>query len=225
MTVQYLDSEQGSEEWKRARAGSLGASQIHEALARTKTGWGASRANRLATLVTERLTGQPQDTYQNAAMLHGIETEPEARVAYEFWQDVTVVQVGMARHPTIAGTHASPDGLVGDDGLVEIKCPQAAQHLATLLGEPIADKYIMQMLWQMRCCEREWSDYVSYNPAFPERMRMVVKRVQRDDKRIAEMERDVTAFLNEVNESVDRLRSKYDPPPRAAIDQHPIMAG
>lgn len=210
-----LDVTQGTEEWRRARAGSLGASQIHEAIARTKTGWGASRAGRMAALAVERLTGLPQDTYQNAAMLHGIETEPEARAAYEFFYE-PVQLVGMATHPTIQGTHASPDGLVGDKGLLEIKCPQPAQHLATLGGEAIADKYAIQMLWQMRCCEREWCDFASYNPSFPESMRLHVQRVKRDDRRIAEIEDLVSTFLAELDDTVRRLRERYEPEAKAA---------
>lgn len=211
--MNVLDLVQGSDEWRAARAGSLGASALHEAVARTKSGYAASRANRMATMVIERLTGQPQDTYQNAAMLHGIETEPEARLAYEFWTNAKVVQVGMVLHPDIGGTHASPDGLVGEDGLLEIKCPQPAQHLSTLLGEPIPDKYMVQMLWQMRCCGRPWCDFVSYNPAFPESMKLHVQRVERDDKRISELENEVVPFLREVDAKVEALRSKYDPEP------------
>lgn len=208
--MQVLDLVQGSEEWRRARAGSLGASQIHEAVARTKSGWGASRANLLARLVVEKLTGEPSEHFVNAAMQHGIDTEPMARIAYEFYRNVTVDQVGMVLHPEITGTHASPDGLVGDDGLLELKCPQPAQHLATLLGEPIPEKYILQMQWQMRCCNRQWCDFGSFQPAFPEAMRMFVSRVPRDDARIAELEAEVEAFLTELRQKVDRLRSAYD---------------
>ena len=199
------DLVQGSDEWRQARAGSLGASCVHEVVARTKTGWSTSRANRMAALIVERLTGQPQDTYQNAAMLHGIQTEPEARAAYSFFQDVDVQEVGLIRHPIIEGTHASPDGLVGDEGLLEIKCPQPAAHLDALLGKPIADKYIIQMLWQMQCCGRIWCDFVSYSPAFPENMRMFIKRVERDEGRIRELEMAVTTFLSELDETIAAL--------------------
>lgn len=202
---------QGTDEWKAARCGSLGASVVYEAVARTRTGWGASRANRLAALAIEQLTGKPLETFQNAAMLHGTETEPEARIAYEFYANVDVEQVGLVRHPTIGGTHASPDGLVANDGLLEIKCPQPAQHLDTLLGEPIADKYMIQMQWQMRCCNRSWCDFASYSPFFPESMRLHVRRIERDDKRIAELEAEVVGFLTELRETVSRLRAKYEP--------------
>lgn len=209
--MRILDVAQGTAEWRMARAGSLGASSVHEAVARTKTGWSASRANLMARLVVERLTGEPQDSYQSAAMVHGIETEPEARLAYEFWRNEEVRQVGLILHPTIAHTHASPDGLVGDEGLVEIKCPQPAQHLATLLGEAIQEKYIIQMQWQMRCCDRSWCDFVSYNPSFPESMQLFVRRVHRDDKRIAELEEQVAPFLLDVHKTVERLRGEYEP--------------
>ena len=199
---------QRSEAWHAARLGSLGASCIHEVVARTKSGYSASRANRLAALVCERLTGQPQDTYQNAAMLHGIETEPEARAAYAFYQSAAVIEVGLIRHPKIVGTHASPDGLVGEEGLVEIKCPQPAAHLALLMTHLVPDKYVVQMQWQMVCAERLWCDFASYSPAFPENLRLVVHRVPRDPRRIAELELEVRGFLAEVDKAVAALTEK-----------------
>lgn len=193
---------QRSPEWLAARVGSLGASQIHEALARTKTGWGASRANLRARLVVERLTGKPLDTFQSQAMLTGIEREPEARAAYAFERDVDVVEVGLIRHPSIPRTHASPDGLVGDDGMVELKAPQPAAHLELLTERAIPEKYVLQCLWQMACAGRAWVDFASYNPDFPERMRLWVRRIDRNDERIAEMEREVKRFLSEVDEAL-----------------------
>lgn len=209
--MQFLDIKQGSPEWHLARAGSLGASAVHEVVAKTKSGWAASRASRMATMVIEKLTGLPLDTYQNAAMLAGIEREPEARRTYEFMANVSVEQVGLVRHPDIGDTHASPDGLVGADGLVEVKCPQPSQHLSTLLGEPIAGKYVIQMQWQMRCCNRAWADFVSFNPDFPPSMQIFIQRVARDDAAIKAIETDVIDFLNELRLTVYRLRSKYEP--------------
>jgi putative phage-type endonuclease len=202
-----LDLIQGTEAWLCARCGSLGASSIHEAVARTKTGWGASRENVMARLIIERLTGRPQETYVNAAMKTGVEREPEGRSAYEFYKGVEVVEVGIIRHPTITGSHASPDGLVGNDGLLEIKCPQPAKHLSTLLDGKIDDKYILQMQWQMQCADRQWCDFVSYNPDFPEEMSLWTTRIKRDDKRISETEKLVIEFLEEVAAKVAKLRS------------------
>lgn len=204
-----LELVQNTEEWLSARAGSLGASQVHEALARTKTSWCASRANVMATLIIERLTGKPTETYTNAAMQHGRDTEPQARAAYEFERTCEVVEVGLVKHPTIVGTHASPDGYVGDDGLIEIKCPASATHLDTLLGQSIPSKYVSQMFWQMACTGRKWCDYVSFDPRMPAHMQLFIKRIERDDKAIAEMEQMVSDFLAELDAKIAMLDKIY----------------
>lgn len=200
---------QGSPQWLAARCGSLGASQVHEALAKTKTGWGAGRANTLATLVVERLTGCPAPTFTNDAMRWGTETEPQARDAYSFHADVDVVEVGLVRHPTIERTHASPDGMIGADGLLEIKCPTSSTHKDTLLGASIAGKYITQVQWQLACTGRAWCDWVSFDPRFPGEMQLFVQRIQRDEALIAELEREVSTFLAEVAAQVEQLQSRY----------------
>lgn len=201
---------QGSDAWKLARCGSLGASRMADAVARTKTGYGASRSNLMAELLVERLTGVPTEGYTNAAMQWGTEKEPEARAAYEFKADVDVAEIGIVPHPAIAGTHASPDGLVGDDGLIEIKCPNTASHVETLLGDEIAGKYVTQMQWQMACTGRKWCDFVSFDPRLPESMALFVKRVHRDDKRIAELETEARAFLAELDGKVAELLRRYE---------------
>lgn len=211
-----LDLQQGSPEWIAARVGSLGASRVAEALAKTKTGWGASRANLLAELVAERLTGAAAAGFTNAAMQWGNDKEPDARSAYEFMADVDVALVGIVRHPSIAGTHASPDGLVGDDGLVEIKCPNTATHIDTLLGQKVPAKYVTQMQWQMACTGRRWCDFVSYDPRMPEAMRLFVRRVERDAAAIAQLEADVAAFLGELDAKVAELQALFAPQARAA---------
>jgi len=200
---------QGSDEWLRARAGSLGASQVHEALAKTKSGWGAGRANLMAALICERLTGNPTECYVNAAMLHGTQQEPFARAAYAERHGVDVFEVGLIHHPEIAGTHASPDGLVGDDGLVELKCPQSATHLETLLSGNFPSKYHTQVQWQLACTGRAWADLVSFDPRLPEPMRLFVQRVPRDVSVILDLETEVAAFLREIDEKVARLTDKY----------------
>lgn len=199
--------EQRSTEWFEARLGKATGSRIADAVAKTKTGWGASRANYKAQLVAERLTGNVAESFSNAAMQWGTETEPQARAAYEFLQDVTVVEVGFVDHPSIAMSGASPDGLVGDDGMVEIKCPNTATHIETLLSRKIAGKYITQMQWQMACTGRQWCDFVSFDPRLPARLQLFVSRVVRDDKAIASLEADITDFLTEVSEQVDALNN------------------
>jgi putative phage-type endonuclease len=196
---------QGSHEWRLARVGSVGASRISDIIAKTKTGYSTSRANYAAELVCERLTGVAAEHYQNAAMAWGTEKEPEARAAYEFMRNVDVQVVGLVKHPHITGTHASPDGLVGDDGLIEIKAPISATHIDTLLSGKIPDKYVVQMLWQMSATGRLWCDYVSFDPRCPAHLQLFIKRLHRDEKRIGELEREVESFLAEVDDTIAKL--------------------
>lgn len=202
---------QGSDEWKAARCGSLGASQVADAIAKTKSGWGASRANLMADLLAERLTGKPTEGYINAAMQRGTEKEPDARAAYEFRFNCDVAQVGLIRHPKIKGTHASPDGLIGSVGMVEFKAPNTATHIETLRGGPIAGRYLTQCYWQLACSpEREWVDWCSFDDRLPESMSLFRKRIVRDDKAIAELEAQVSDFLNELDAMERELRQQYE---------------
>lgn len=200
---------QGSPEWFALRLGKVTASRVADIVAKTKSGYSASRANYMAQLVAERLTGTVAESYTNAAMQHGTETEPEARAAYEFYQGVTVQEVAFVTHPSIDQSGCSPDGLVGDDGLVEIKCPQTAGHLETLLGQSVPGKYDTQMQFQMACTGRKFCDFVSYDPRMPENMRLFIKRVPRDDARIKELESEIAAFLLEMAVKLSQLNSLY----------------
>ena len=200
---------QGSPEWFALRVGKVTASRVADVIAKTKTGWGASRANYMAELIAERLTGEPAEKYTNAAMAWGTEKEPDARAAYEFFRDAHVVEVAFINHPVIGMTGASPDGFVGDHGLVEIKCPNTATHLDTLLSQSIPGKYVTQMLWQMACTGRQWCDFVSYDPRLPEAMSLFVKRVERDDKEIADLEAKVAEFLGELDRKLAQLNAIY----------------
>ena len=196
---------QRSSEWFAARCGSLGASQLADALAKTKSGWGASRANLRAKLVVERLTGQQEESFTSAAMLWGVEKEEEARIAYSFLTGRNVVEVGLYKHPTIIGTHASPDGLVDDDGCIEIKCPNSSTHIEVLKTNQVAHKYLLQMQWQMACADRQWCDFVSFDPRMPDHLMLYIQRVQRDDDMLAILEAEVSAFLAEVDADVKAL--------------------
>jgi putative phage-type endonuclease len=201
---------QGSPEWKALRCGKVTASKVADVVAKTAKGaYGASRANYLAQLIAERLTGTQAETFTNAAMQHGTETEPEARDAYSFYQGVTVEQVAFVPHPKIDQAGASPDGLVGDDGLVEIKCPNTATHLETLLGQAVPAKYADQMQFQMACTGRQWCDFVSYDPRMPEHMRLFVRRVARDEARITHLETEIASFLRELTTKLAELNAIY----------------
>ena len=200
---------QRSPEWFNARLGKVTASRVSDLMARTKIGYSASRANYMAELICERLTGQPAERYSNAAMQWGTDNEPHAKAAYAFMRDATVEDVGFVLHPRIADFGASPDGLIGADGLIEIKCPNTATHLETLLTESVDGKYITQMQVQMTCTGRQWCDFVSFDPRLPGDMQMFVKRIQRDAERIAEIEAEVSAFLGEIIKKMDALHSRF----------------
>lgn len=204
-----MDIEQGSPEWFALRLGKVTASRVSDVIAKTKTGHSTSRANYAAQLVAERLTATVQESFTNAAMQWGTDQEPEARVAYEFLTNRSVAEIGFVNHPTILMSGASPDGLVGDDGLVEIKCPNTATHIETLLGGAVPAKYQAQMLWQMACTGRKWCDFVSFDPRLPEHMQTFIQRMQRDDARIAELEEEVGSFLLEVEQTVRALNRRY----------------
>lgn len=200
---------QGSPEWFAIRCGKVTASKVADVMARTKTGWGASRANYAAQLVAERLTGKCAEGYSNKEMQWGTETEPQARDAYSFIANVDVAQIAFVTHPTLPDCGASPDGLVGGDGLLEIKCPNTATHIDTLLGESLPNKYILQMQWQMACTGRQWCDFVSFDPRMPESMQIYIERVKRDEEQIKTLEKEITSFLVEIASKVHALQARY----------------
>ena len=202
--------EQRTEEWYAIRLGRVTASRVADVIAKTKTGYGASRANYMAELICERLTGTKGEPFVSSAMMWGTETEPQARAAYEAKLGDLVTEVGFVPHASLGGSGASPDGLVDVDGLVEIKCPQTATHMDTLLTETVPAKYVTQMQWQMACTGRKWCDFVSYDPRLPERMQLFVKRVPRDDVFIEQLEREITSFIKEMDEKIAKLEEKYD---------------
>jgi len=201
--------EQRSPEWFATRCGKVTASRIGDLMAKTKTGWGATRANYAAQLVAERLTGTTEPGFTNAAMLWGVEQEANARTCYEFERGVKVEEIAFIDHPTVAMSGASPDGIVAHDGMVEIKCPGTAKHINTLTGSPIDGGYIKQMQWQMACAGRQWCDFVSYDPRLPVEMQLHVRRVERDDAHIAGIEAHVAEFLAEVDATVAELTNLY----------------
>lgn len=203
---------QGTPEWFAERAGKVTASRVADVIAKTKSGPAASRANYAAQLVCERLTGAVEAGFSSAAMQWGTDQEPNAREAYEYQTGEFVEQVAFLDHPTIAMTGASPDGLVGTDGMLEVKCPNTATHIETLLSGKIPAKYQTQMAWQMACAGRQWCDFVSYDPRLPEHLRLFVKRYERDQAFIADLEREVSDFLAEIDDTIASLDAAYPAP-------------
>jgi hypothetical protein len=199
---------QRTDEWYQARLGKATASRIADLTARIKDGtWGASRENYLIELVLERRTGRPFMGTVTRAMQEGIQREPQARAIYAFDVIEDIVPVGFCPHPRIEMSGASPDAFVGKHGLLEIKCPEPKEHYRMLTGGSIKGGYVKQMQWQMACTERRWCDWVSFYPYTVEQDQLFKKRVMRDDVMIAELERDVIQFLQDVETRVLFLRS------------------
>jgi len=198
--------EQRSEEWFAARCGKVTASRVADIIAKTKTGYSTSRDNYLAQLVCERMTGKPAESYSNSAMQWGVEQEIYARSAYEARMDLLVTEVGFIDHPRIAMSGASPDGLAAE-GMVEIKCPNTATHIDTLLSQTVPAKYITQMMWQMACADRPWCDFVSFDPRLPERHQLFIKRINYDPEMVNMLENLVIQFLGDVDLKIQQLES------------------
>jgi putative phage-type endonuclease len=202
--------EQGTPEWFAARLGNVTASRVADVIAKTKSGYSASRDNYMAQLICERMTNTVAESFSSAAMQWGTETEPLARAAYESYADVLVDQVGYVPHPVINRAGASPDGLVGADGLLEIKCPNTATHIETLLSEKVPSKYITQMQWQMACTGRRWCDFVSFDPRLPDGLQLFVSRVEAYSEYITTLEHEVEIFLIELDNKIFKLNERLN---------------
>jgi len=194
--------QQGTDEWFAARLGKVTASRAADVL--TKKG-SAARSNLSAQLVLERLTNTKGESFSSAAMQWGVDQEPFARAAYEAHSGVWVDTVGFVQHPTIERAGASPDGLVGHDGLVEIKCPNTSIMIDTLLTGKVPSNYVTQMQMQMACTGRAWCDYAVFDSRMPVKAQLFVKRVQRDQKFIDDLNKEIIAFLAEVEISYQFL--------------------
>ncbi len=191
---------QGGKAWLAARCGRVTASRMGDLVARTKTGWSASRAAYMGQILAERLTGQPISVPASGPMRWGLETEPLAKAAYAYRMDLEIEAAGFIIHPTIPMSGSSPDGFLGQDGLIEIKCPTTITHLETLASDEVPAKHLAQVHWQLACTGRAWCDFVSFDPRLPEPLKLFVGRVERDEVVIAELEALVRVFLEEVDQ-------------------------
>lgn len=197
--------EQRTDEWYAARLGRATASNFGKVLAKIKTGEAADRRNYRAQLVIERLTGNRQEGYSNAAMQWGTEQEPFARIAYMADRGVDVQEVGFIQHAALM-VGCSPDGLIAADGLIEIKCPVSATHIETLKTQHMPLEHMPQVQGQMWIAGREWCDFVSYDPRMPEKLQMFVQRIPRDDQYIKALAFEIERFLEEVAAEVTALQ-------------------
>lgn len=202
------DLEQRTPEWLQMRIGMVTGSRMADVMAvlARKNGEAQCRKDYKAEIVCEILTGRASEHYVSPAMQWGIDNEVFARNAYEI-EVAEVQQVGFAIHPRVSRWGASPDGLVGADGMVQFKCPTTATHLDYIIAGTVAEEYEFQMLAEMACAERQWSDFVSFDPRLPKKLQLFVRRFERDDKRIAEMEAQVVKFLAEVDDLIEKVKT------------------
>ncbi|HIC3080741.1 TPA: lambda exonuclease family protein [Salmonella enterica] len=197
---------QRSPEWFAARCGKVTASRLYDVMTRTKSGYAASRQNYMAELICQRLTGKPEEGFTNAAMMRGTELEPVAREMYALNEfDAVISEVGLIDHPTIAGFAASPDGLVNDDGLIEIKCPNTWTHLQTLKTGVPKRQYLLQMHAQMMCTGRKWCDFVSFDDRLPPELAYFKTRINFDEVLAEEIEQEVVKFLTELEAEIQNI--------------------
>lgn len=210
---------QRSDEWFISRLGKITASRISDVMAKLKNGnEPAARRKYRAQLVIERLTGEREEGFCSGAMRRGIELEPAARASYEFITGNTVEEIGFVDHPTVAMSGASPDGLIGEDGLIEIKCPNTATHLEYLLSGKAPSEYLKQMQWQMECTGRKWCDFVSYDPRMPIDLQLFMVRVDRDEELTADIVAAVESLLVEVEQVINDLARRQELQP-ATVNQ------
>lgn len=199
-----VEAEQRSQAWLQARLGKPTASRYGDIMSRTRSGYSAGRKNYMAELVAQRLTGTIEEGYTNSAMQWGVDNEDSARLAYEFASGNTVETTGLWLHDKLE-TGASPDGLVGSSGLVEIKCPNTATHIETLLSKKLPYQYRAQVQGQLWITGREWCDFVSYDPRLPENLQLAIINVSIDGDYVSQLEAEVKLFLKELRELEQRL--------------------
>jgi putative phage-type endonuclease len=207
--VRTIDVAQKSGDWLRARAGRVTASQMCKVIAKLKNGGEAApRLHYRMQVIAELLTGEAHESYVSPEMQWGIENEALARAAYEIERDVTVETVGLVLHPTNDRMGASPDGLVGQDGAIEIKCPKTTTHICYLLAHELPEEYKPQVQWVLACTERKWCDFIAYDPRLPKRYQMLTVRVQRDGAYIDMLYREAEQFLAEVDAVLEQLGAR-----------------
>lgn len=204
--MRVIECEQGTEAWKMARCARITASKWDAVMSSIKSGEAATRRNYRAEMICEILTGEPTPSgFQSDEMRWGVDHEGDARLAYQTITMQEVKKIGLVLHPTNDRIAASPDGLVGNKGLVEIKCPLTSTHLDYLMMGVVPSKYKHQMLGQMLCCEREWCDFVSYDPRLPKEYQLLIFRFHRDNKEIILMEASALQFLSEVDATIAQI--------------------
>ncbi len=206
MLANIIVVEQGSEEWHEARLGRATASRFKDIMTSIRSGESAAVKNYRSELTAERLTGQREETFTSSPMAWGTETEPVARLRYELTTGNDVEECGFFAHPDIMAG-ASPDGLIGEDGIIEIKCPNTATHIETLRKRAIPSQYYWQVMGQLWMTDRKWCDFVSFDPRMPENAQFFTVRIERDEEKIKQLETAVIDFLDSVDLEVNFVKN------------------
>ena len=196
------EMQQRSDEWYAVKCGKISASSVSDVLAGGK---GITRKKYMMRLLAENVSGIPQETYKNGAMEWGIETEPLAKRAYEDSNYVAVKEVGFVEIDEFTG--CSPDGMIGDDGLIEIKCPNTSTHLGYILENKMPSEYVLQVQMQLWVCDRKWCDFVSYDPRVPKRPLWSI-RVERNEEKITEIKDGIKKFVAEMLDLKNKIETE-----------------
>lgn len=200
----FMNILQRSDDWYAERCGKVTASRVKDLNAKPSKG---KALNALGlTILAERLTGVQKETPTNFYMQWGIDNEPHAIAAYENETGFFVNGTGLIDHPFIEMFGASPDGLVGENGQIEVKCPDTTTHLNTLLTKEVPEEHIPQITSQLACTRREWCDFVSYDPRLEPELQIIIIRVFAKDLNIEGLERDVRAFNRAIEEAKASLK-------------------
>jgi hypothetical protein len=202
---EHIDCEQGTEFWKQLRSGLVTASRCGEMISTTKRGESAKRRDYRTELVCEILTRQPYPHVVTKEMQWGTEQEPFARAAYELERDVLVETCGFVLHPDISRFGCSPDGFVGDDGLLQIKCPTTFTHLTWMMAQTVPLEHMPQMLAEMSCTGRSWCDFMSYDPRLPAPLQRFICRYERNEQFVSTIEAEVVKFNSEIANYISQL--------------------
>jgi predicted phage-related endonuclease len=205
-----LQSNQRTDEWFQDRLGKATGSRFHDVCSFLKYGEAAARKNYRYQLIAERLTGNRVETWTTTAMQWGIDNEPTARLTYEMKTGYQVDESNFIQSEILPDAGVSPDGLIGKDGSLEIKCPETATHIETLTSNKVPSKYQEQVDGLMWVTGRKWCDFVSYDPRLPEDLSLVIIRVERDEIRIKNLEENIKNFLNEVDTELLRVLELRD---------------
>ena len=199
--------EQGTHEWRMLRLGKISGSRISDVMAKGRDGKpSVTRENYMYELATERLTNIPTESFTSPSMSWGTENEGMARTAFEVFKGVFVSELPWVAHPSITNAGCSPDGLVGNLGMVEIKCMTTANHVDAILNDKPPSQYIAQCQFQLACTGRLWNDLTLFDPRLPDILQLKVFRIERDDTFIKLMEEEVIQFLKEVDEITNKLK-------------------